>query len=74
MNNPNQVNQTNYGAIYRNVGQVRRTLARPEDAIAIHRYKGENERAVALIKDFLIVMAIFTVLALLVSQVVYGGR
>jgi hypothetical protein len=63
----NQANQTNYESVYKNVGQVRRTLARPEDAVAIHKHTTENERAVAIIKDFVMVMCVFGAVALVVT-------
>jgi len=61
-----------YKAVYKNTGTLPRTLSRPEDAVAIHTYKTENERAVAVVKDFLVVMTIFGMIALLISGVVYG--
>lgn len=69
----NQANQTNYESVYKNVGQVRRTLARPEDAVAVHTFKTENERAVTLVKDFVIVMCVFGAVALLISGLFYGN-
>ena len=63
----NQANKADYKAVYKNTGSLPRTLNRPEDAVAIHTFKTENERATAVVKDFLIVMCVFGVVALLIS-------
>ena len=63
----NEANKADYKAIYKNTGSLPRALSRPEDAVAIHTFKGENERAVAVIKDFVIIMCVFGAVALLIS-------
>jgi hypothetical protein len=62
-----------YKAVYKNTGSLPRRLSRPEDAVAIHTFKTENERAVALVKDFVILMCVFGAVAMLIAGMFYGN-
>jgi hypothetical protein len=67
-----KANKNDYQAVYKNTGSLPRSLSKPEDAVAIHTFKTENERAVAVVKDFVIIMCVFGAIAMLISGMFYG--
>jgi len=63
----------NYEAIYKNTGLVSRTLSRPEDAVAVHTFKTENQRAIDIVTSLFVIAFVVGAVAIFVAGMFYGN-